>query len=350
MGNVYQAARAITTGGGVSVWGGRMTLHITGPHGYTGRLAAALAPEAIPVTHSRPADHPLGLQGDLCDPAFARRVAEAASVVVNLVGPFDTYARTLAQACAEAGIDYVDVTGEPHFVAWSRDTLHPIAQRTGARLLHAVATESLPAMLLATEADATDLAFRYRMHLPLMSPGSRITAALSTTRPPVHARDGVLVDLPEADRRQDADDDGVWAATAYPDVVLVPLLGHRNVGCWVHLRRFVDRDGPPPDPDTLWEKHRARPRPGPPEELRRKTEVAITLVQDGVPTHRAVVRDSYRFTAAAAVTVARALAEHPSEGGVRAVPQVLAPEALWADLAPYGLERQVLANAPQRRG
>ncbi|MEM6931297.1 MAG: hypothetical protein AAF602_30485, partial [Myxococcota bacterium] len=141
------------------------------------RTPRALLPGARGVTRSAVP----GLSwGDIRDPAFARRVADDASVVINFVGPFDAYSRELVRACAERGTDDVDVTGEPHFVAWSRAELDAAARRSGARILHAQATESLPAMMLAHYVDRmARLVVRYRMHLPVMSPGSRITAALS---------------------------------------------------------------------------------------------------------------------------------------------------------------------------
>jgi len=313
---------------------------LVGASGYTGRIARDLCPEATPVVRSTSAER--GLRGDIRDVGFARLIASSAQVVLNFVGPFDNYARVLARACAEAGTDYVDITGEPHFVAWSHATLDGIARSTGARLLHAVATESLPAMLLAAEAGGRELALRYRMHLPLMSPGSRITAALSTTRPPVWSRGGQLAEVPPSNRNDDAGD-GLWVVTSYPDVVLLPLMGHGDVVCWLHLRKWAAREGPAPSAEELWSQHAARPRPGPPEALRKKTEVQVTLEQDGRPTHRAVVRDSYRFTAAAALCVGRALGRCDADGGVHAVPQVLSVDDLWTALEPYGLTRETLS-------
>jgi len=314
---------------------------LVGAHGYTGRIARTLCPEALPVVRSAPTeDQGPALRGDIRDLDFAREIAAAATLVLNFVGPFDTYARVLAHACAEAGTDYIDITGEPHFVAWSLATLDGIARRSGARLLHAVATESLPAMLLAAAADGgRALALRYRMRLPLMSPGSRITAALSTTRAPVRARRGQLVEVPEPERRDDTGDE-LWVTTSYPDLVLLPLMGHEDVVCWLNLRRWAAREGPAPSADELWAQHAARTRPGPPEALRKRTEVHVTLEQDGRATHRAIVRDSYRFTAAAAVVVGRALRRCDAEGGVHAVPTLIPFESLWSSLAPYGLARE----------
>ena len=44
------------------------------------------------------------------------RSAEATKVVITTVGPYIRYGEPLVAACATAGTDYVDLTGEPEFV------------------------------------------------------------------------------------------------------------------------------------------------------------------------------------------------------------------------------------------
>lgn len=56
------------------------------------------------------------LTADVTDPASLRAVAEAARVVITTVGPYLTHGDALVAACAAAGTDYVDLTGEPEFV------------------------------------------------------------------------------------------------------------------------------------------------------------------------------------------------------------------------------------------
>ena len=65
-------------------------------------------------------------------------------VVISTVGPYISYGEPLVAACAEAGTDYVDLTGEPEFVdrMWLR--LPRPAQRTGARLVHSCGFDSIP--------------------------------------------------------------------------------------------------------------------------------------------------------------------------------------------------------------
>ncbi|MDH6109061.1 short subunit dehydrogenase-like uncharacterized protein [Kitasatospora sp. MAP12-15] len=89
------------------------------------------------------ADLPL-LDADAADPASLRAVAESARVVITTVGPYLRYGQPLVAACAEAGTDYVDLTGEPEFVDRMYLLHHRRAAETGARLVHACGFDSVP--------------------------------------------------------------------------------------------------------------------------------------------------------------------------------------------------------------
>ncbi len=84
------------------------------------------------------------LQADVSDRASLRRLAEASRVVVTTVGPYLRYGEPVVAACAEAGTDYIDLTGEPEFVDRMYVRHHATAQRTGARLVHACGFDSVP--------------------------------------------------------------------------------------------------------------------------------------------------------------------------------------------------------------
>jgi short subunit dehydrogenase-like uncharacterized protein len=89
------------------------------------------------------ADLPL-LHADADDASSLRVVAEATKVVITTVGPYIRYGEPLVAACADAGTDYVDLTGEPEFVdrMWLR--YHERAERSGARLVHSCGFDSIP--------------------------------------------------------------------------------------------------------------------------------------------------------------------------------------------------------------
>ncbi len=89
------------------------------------------------------ADLPL-LTADATDPASLADVAARSRVVATTVGPYLDYGEPLVGACAEAGTDYLDLTGEPEFVNRMYVAHHATAERTGARLVHACGFDSIP--------------------------------------------------------------------------------------------------------------------------------------------------------------------------------------------------------------
>lgn len=84
------------------------------------------------------------LHADVTDPGSLRAVAESTAVVATTVGPYVEYGEPLVAACAEAGTDYADLTGEPEFVDMMYLRHHDRARRTGARLVHACGFDSVP--------------------------------------------------------------------------------------------------------------------------------------------------------------------------------------------------------------
>ena len=84
------------------------------------------------------------LHAEVSDPTSLADVAGRARVVISTVGPYLKYGEPLVAACAEAGTDYVDLTGEPEFVDRMYVAHHATAQRTGARIVHACGFDSIP--------------------------------------------------------------------------------------------------------------------------------------------------------------------------------------------------------------
>jgi short subunit dehydrogenase-like uncharacterized protein len=98
------------------------------------RIAAA-SPEA-PV--------PALVVADAADAAALAGVATSTKVVITTVGPYALYGGPLVAACAVAGTDYVDLTGEPEFVdqMWLDNDAE--ARKSGARLVHCCGFDSVP--------------------------------------------------------------------------------------------------------------------------------------------------------------------------------------------------------------
>jgi short subunit dehydrogenase-like uncharacterized protein len=84
------------------------------------------------------------LQADVSDAASLRPVAEATRVVATTAGPYLNRGEPLVAACAAAGTDYVDLTGEPEFVDRMYVRHHAEALATGARIVHACGFDSIP--------------------------------------------------------------------------------------------------------------------------------------------------------------------------------------------------------------
>ncbi len=139
---------------------------VFGATGFTGELTAAYLAEHAPkdlrwalagrnqskledvrkrLTKIDPtlAELPL-LQADSTDDAALRAVAESTRVVITTVGPYLQYGEPLLAACAVAGTDYVDLTGEPEFVDRMYLEHHDQAVASGARIVHACGFDSIP--------------------------------------------------------------------------------------------------------------------------------------------------------------------------------------------------------------
>lgn len=84
------------------------------------------------------------LIADTQEPETLEALAESARVVITTVGPYLQYGEPLVRACAEAGTDYVDLTGEPEFVDRMYLEHHDTAVASGARIVHACGFDSIP--------------------------------------------------------------------------------------------------------------------------------------------------------------------------------------------------------------
>ncbi|MBA4113608.1 MAG: saccharopine dehydrogenase, partial [Verminephrobacter sp.] len=79
-----------------------------------GRSAEKLA--AVRDELGAPADTPLVVT-DTTDAASLQALLDSTRLVLTTVGPYQLYGNELVAACAKAGVDYVDLCGEP---AWMR--------------------------------------------------------------------------------------------------------------------------------------------------------------------------------------------------------------------------------------
>jgi short subunit dehydrogenase-like uncharacterized protein len=78
------------------------------------------------------------------DPDSVAAMVNSTRVVITTVGPYQLYGNELVKQCAEAGTDYVDLSGEP---GWMRETIaaySAAAKASGARIVHSCGFDSIP--------------------------------------------------------------------------------------------------------------------------------------------------------------------------------------------------------------
>ena len=139
-------------------------LIVYGATGYTGRLVAehlartygvggevkwAMAGrsqaklEAVRDEIVAPSDTPL-VVADADDPAQLEAMVKRAKAIITTVGPYQLYGDALVAACAKAGTDYLDLSGEPNWMRRMIDAHHETAKASGARILHSCGFDSIP--------------------------------------------------------------------------------------------------------------------------------------------------------------------------------------------------------------
>jgi short subunit dehydrogenase-like uncharacterized protein len=148
---------------------------VYGATGFVGRLLAEhlarAAPPAARIALAGRSEQRLGEVRDALGVDWPLLVADAADcealadlagrtrVVATTVGPYARYGLPLVEACARAGTDYADLTGELLFVRRTAGQLHEVAATSGARIVHACGFDSVPSdlsVLLAAEQARAD--------------------------------------------------------------------------------------------------------------------------------------------------------------------------------------------------
>lgn len=94
------------------------------------------------------------LVADASDEAALAALAARTKVVITTVGPYQQYGEPLVRACAKAGTDYVDLCGEPGWMAKMIPELQAPAQASGARIVFSCGFDSIPFDLGVVHAQA----------------------------------------------------------------------------------------------------------------------------------------------------------------------------------------------------
>ena len=135
---------------GASGFTGRLVAeHLLGLYGATGDIKWAMAGRSVgKLAEVRdliggPSNLPL-IAADASDPTSLKAMAESAKVIISTVGPYQLYGEGLVAACATAGTDYVDLCGEPAWMAAMIRKYSGAAQASGARIVFSCGFDSIP--------------------------------------------------------------------------------------------------------------------------------------------------------------------------------------------------------------
>lgn len=106
-----------------------------------GRSAEKLA--AVRDELGAPADTPLVVTDSASTESLQALMAQT-RLVLTTVGPYQLYGNELVAACAAAGVDYVDLCGEPAWMRHMIDAHEAAAKASGARIVFSCGFDSIP--------------------------------------------------------------------------------------------------------------------------------------------------------------------------------------------------------------
>ena len=90
-----------------------------------------------------PKETPL-VVADANNPADLEAMVGRAKAIVTTVGPYQLYGNGLVAACAAAGTDCLDLSGEPNWMRAVIDAHSETAKTSGARIVHSCGFDSIP--------------------------------------------------------------------------------------------------------------------------------------------------------------------------------------------------------------
>ncbi len=91
------------------------------------------APDSLPL-----------LRADAADAKSLAALVAQAKVVISTVGPYQLHGEALLRACVDAGTDYVDLCGEPLWMARMIEGHEAAAKASGARIVFSCGFDSIP--------------------------------------------------------------------------------------------------------------------------------------------------------------------------------------------------------------
>lgn len=123
--------------------------HLAKQYGVGGEVKWAMAGRSLEKLRAvrdeigAPKDTPL-IVADAGDPASVKTMVESTKAVLTTVGPYQLYGSDLVGACAAAGTDYLDLSGEPNWMAEMIAAHEAAAKKSGARIVFSCGFDSIP--------------------------------------------------------------------------------------------------------------------------------------------------------------------------------------------------------------
>ena len=134
---------------GATGFTGRLVAEVLAQHGggeglrwgLAGRSRARL--QALTAELGLPAKHPL-IEADATDAQALRRLAAGTRAVITTVGPYQRGGEPLLEACIAEGTHYLDLCGEPAWMAAMIRRHDAAARAAGARIVFSCGFDSVP--------------------------------------------------------------------------------------------------------------------------------------------------------------------------------------------------------------
>lgn len=123
--------------------------HLLRTYGVDGDVRWAMAGrdreklKQVAIEIGAPMNTPL-IEAKTSDSGAMDALAHRARVIITTVGPYQKYGEPLLAACARNGTDYIDLCGEPNWMAAMIEKYEAAAKQSGARIVFSGGFDSIP--------------------------------------------------------------------------------------------------------------------------------------------------------------------------------------------------------------
>ncbi|BBM99941.1 hypothetical protein MPTK1_1g25030 [Marchantia polymorpha subsp. ruderalis] len=114
--------------------------------GIAGRSKAKLSNSLKWALEGKPSPTAVSIfEANVDDPNSLASMCKRTRLLLNCVGPYRKYGEPVVAACVQAGVDYLDITGEPEFMERMEAKFDEQARTNGCLLVSACGYDSIPA-------------------------------------------------------------------------------------------------------------------------------------------------------------------------------------------------------------